>query len=532
MNSSFARRLVLVTTLEILAVLWGLVIVGSLLAFGAYVGTVRSEQAATLDRVTDAMTTPASQRDARIAAKDAASRYPRSSVVVLLVDAVRRVDVFQPVGHGNTPQIDVRKRGDPGGEPMPRGVLAQLLVGLAFVFGLTIAHAHLGSIDILVKPNVAVLVGVVDGYLPEIFVTLALSVALAIALSRVLTRQVLRPLVDVTEALERFAAGDLTPQPIVADRRKSLGTLAVAYNGAIAQMERAFGERDRANARMRQFVADAGHQLRTPLTVVRGFIGILRKGELRTPEDRARILETMNRQSQIMASLIDKLMLLDRWDSGPLRAETTEAIDVGRLVEDVVTPIADLAPVRVVRIDAASGPLAIIDPSDLTHAITNIVDNALKYTAGAIDVAVRARANRVEISICDEGPGMSADEVAHAFDRFYRGARRDVDGSGLGLSIARRAVERAGGTLALASDRAAGSRFTLSLPVAPDQPPLRLTKTSVANPSAKPAVTIDVAATVTPPIFLSTDHNSPITNTSAPIAVARNSTESVGDANR
>jgi len=463
MKSAFARRLFLVTALEISVVLGVLVLAGALLAFGADIDAVRGEQAATLERVSDAIDIPAARRDARLAAPLAASRYPRSSVVVVLVDDERRVDVFQPAKRSVAPQIDVRKRGDAGGEPAAHGVFGRLVLGVATVFGLTVVRAHIGRIDIVVKANEATLVGVVRSYLPEFAVALAVAFAISFILARTLTRQVLRPLVDVTEALERFASGDLSPQPIAADARQSLGTLAVAYNGAIAQMERAFGERDRANALMRQFVADAGHQLRTPLTVVRGFIAILRKGELRTPEDRERILETMNRQSQIMGSLIDKLMLLDRWDTDPVRTGPVETIDVGRLVEDVVTPIADTQPARRVRVDAPAGPLAAIDPSDLAHAITNIVDNALKYTDGAIDVDVRSERGRVVVVISDEGPGMNADEVAHAFDRFYRGARREIDGSGLGLSIARRALERAGGTLELVSDPLTGSRFTLTL---------------------------------------------------------------------
>jgi signal transduction histidine kinase len=165
-----------------------------------------------------------------------------------------------------------------------------------------------------------------------------------------------------------------------------------------------------------------------------------------------------------MASLIEKLMLLDRWDAVPDRASPPEAIDVGRLVEDVVTPIADTQPARVVRIDAPAGPLAAIDPIDFTHALTNIVDNALKYTTGAIDVSVGGRDGAVVVTVADEGPGMTPDEVAHAFDRFFRGTRRDVDGSGLGLAIARRALERAGGSIAVESDVERGTRFTLTLP--------------------------------------------------------------------
>ena len=444
---------------------------GTLFALNAYVATIRTEQAATLDRVTASIETAAARRDASVAAVDAASRYPRNSVVVILVDAERRVDVYQPALRTAPVHTDVRKRGEPAGEPVATGLFARLVLGVATVFGLTIDRAHVGSIDVVVKSNDVMLVNVVRDAVPGFLLALLVALALSFVLARAITRQVLRPLVDVTTALERFASGDLSPQPIVADARESLGTLAVAYNGAIAQMERAFAERDRANARMRQFVADAGHQLRTPLTVMRGFIAILRKGELRTPADRDRILETMNRQSQIMASLIEKLMLLDRWDTAPDRSMPPEAIDIGRLVEDVITPIADTQPARTVRIDAPAGPLAAIDPSDLTHALTNIVDNALKYTTGAIDVSVRAANDRVIVEIADEGPGMTRDEVAHAFERFFRGTRRDVDGSGLGLSIARRALERAGGTLALESNPERGSRFTLVLPAAPRQAP-------------------------------------------------------------
>jgi two-component system OmpR family sensor kinase len=462
-KSSFGRRLFLVTALEISVVLGILVVAGMLFAFNAYIGTIRAEQSATLERVTAGLVTPATMHDARAAGAFAASRYPRSSVSVLLIDAERRVIVFTPL-NAVAPTIKVSRRGDVSGEPTAQGTFAQLVRGLSTVFGLSLERAHVGSIDIYVRANEVVLVKTVRDGVPAFLVALLVALAIAFALARVLTRQVLRPLVDVTDALERFAAGDLTPQPIVANARESLGSLAVAYNGAIAQMERAFGERDRANARIRQFVADAGHQLRTPLTVMRGFIAILRKGELRTPADRDRILETMYRQSQIMASLIEKLMLLDRWDAAPENTSPPEAIDIGRLVGDVVTPIADTQPTRTVRIDAPAGPLAAIDPSDLTHALTNIVDNALKYTTGAIDVSVRRAGSSVVIEVADEGPGMSPDEVRQAFERFYRGPRRDIDGSGLGLSIARRALERAGGKLELVSDPERGSRFTLTLP--------------------------------------------------------------------
>ncbi len=171
----------------------------------------------------------------------------------------------------------------------------------------------------------------------------------------------------------------------------------------------------------------------------------------------------MNRQSAVMASLIDKLMLLDRWERGP-DASATEPIDVARLVEDVVTPIAEANPARDVAISAPPGPLAAIDPSDLTYALTNLLDNALKYTRGPVRVAVRPENGSVVVDVQDAGPGIPPAEVPHVFDRFYRGVRRDVDGSGLGLSIAKRAVERAGGSLDVVTDVRSGSTFTIRLP--------------------------------------------------------------------
>ncbi len=343
-------------------------------------------------------------------------------------------------------------------------------MGLATTFGLRPARAHVGAIDVIVKPSDTALAATVASWIPGFLAALALAMTLGIVLARALTLQVLRPLVDVTTALERFASGEVSAQTIAADPRAEFGSLAVAYNAAIAQMERAFGERDRANAAMRQFINDAGHQLRTPLTVVRGFIAILRKGDLRSPEDRDRILDTMNRQSQLMGSLIEKLMLLDSWQDEARRA-ASEPIEVAQLVEDVVLPIAEAQPGRRVQLDAASVGLASIDPIDFTYALTNVVDNALKYTRGSIDVSVRRAGDRIEIAVADEGPGMNANEASHAFDRFYRGPRRDVDGSGLGLAIARRAIERAGGSLELESAPEKGSRLTIVLPASAQERP-------------------------------------------------------------
>ena len=462
MMPRIGRRLLLVATVEVAVILGALIIALAVFAFSSYVGSIGADIRATVVQVHDEVPEGTTMNAVEMA-RSVANRYLRGDVFIVFFDGTRRVTLYRSPRPDTPPVMTVHNRGDLSGDPHATGPLALPIVGLATAFGLQPARSHIGGVDVIVRANEAVLGSAVGRFILPLWVALIFVLLVAYAIARILTQQMVRPLLDVTAALERFASGDLTPQTIGADPRKEFGRLAVAYNGAIAQMERAFAERERANASMRQFIADAGHQLRTPLTVIRGFVGILLRGELRAPADRERILETMSQQTQIMGSLIEKLMLLEQWESVG-ESGRAEPIDVGQLVNDVATPIAEANGGRVLEIDAHPGPLAAIDPGDLTHAVTNLVDNALKYTHGAIKVGVHAEDGRVAVDVIDEGPGIDATTAAHVFDRFYRGDQRDVPGSGLGLAIAKRAIERAGGTLTLDSLPSRGSRFTITLP--------------------------------------------------------------------
>ncbi len=172
----------------------------------------------------------------------------------------------------------------------------------------------------------------------------------------------------------------------------------------------------------------------------------------------------MNDQSKIMASLIDKLILLERWES-PHATPPAVPIDVGTFVADLVTPIADAHPERRFAISTRGGILAKIDPTELGYVVTNLADNAVKYGLGEIAVKVRSEDSRAVIEVADEGPGIPSTDAGRVFDRFYRGTQRDVPGSGLGLAIVKRAVERAHGTIDLNSGPN-GSRFVVHLPAA------------------------------------------------------------------
>jgi signal transduction histidine kinase len=447
---------------EISLVLAGAIVLGSLLAFGYYVRTLSTELRGTMTQLV-AMLSTSPPDDARAAGAFAATRFLQSGTEVVFLDAASRVTVFREHRADLQSTIDVRRRGDLSGDPSATGPLSPIVLGLATAFGLQPLHAQVGNLYLIVKANDAAIVAAVRPPMGLLLAAIAIAIVLGGLISRALTRQAMRPLDDVTAALGRFASGDLTPQPIDADDRHALASLATAYNGAIAQMQRAFAQRDRANASMRQFIGDAGHQLRTPLTVLRGFIAILRRHYPETLADREHILDTMNRQSQIMGMLIDKLILLERWEAADESA-APEPIDLGILVSDLLTAIADAHPQRAVSVEAGSGILCAIDPIEFGYVVNNVTDNALKYATGRISVTVRSDAEWAAVEVADEGPGIAPEDAVHVFDRFYRGSRRDIEGSGLGLAIAKAAVERARGTISLTTDPNAGSRFTVRLP--------------------------------------------------------------------
>jgi two-component system OmpR family sensor kinase len=463
MTTRLARRIQTLAAVETSLVLVAVLVAGALLAFGFYIRTLSNELSGTMAQL-QASLAHKSVANARDAGDFAASLLLGTGSEIVFLDANTRVTVYRLHRTDARPTVTEHLRGDLSGDPRASGPLARVALGLATAFGLQSLFAHVGNLYIIVKSNDATLVATVRAFTLPLAIALIVAIACGTLIARVLTRQVVRPLDDVTAALQRFASGDLTPQLIAADERHELGGLAVAYNGAIEQMERAFAGRDRANASMRQFIADAGHQLRTPLTVVQGFIAILRRGGFESPSDREHILDTMNDQSRIMGSLIDKLILLERWES-PEASASVAPIDVGTLVADLVAPIADAHPERRFALTAPSGILAAIDPTELGYVVTNLTDNAVKYGEGEIEVRVAARDSAAVIEVADHGPGIPSTDATRVFDRFYRGAQRDVAGSGLGLAIVKRAVERARGSISLESSPS-GSRFTVKLPLA------------------------------------------------------------------
>ncbi|HEX3368747.1 MAG TPA: HAMP domain-containing sensor histidine kinase [Candidatus Cybelea sp.] len=273
----------------------------------------------------------------------------------------------------------------------------------------------------------------------------------------------LDPLLRTTAALNRFGEGDFTPATVSTTGTSEVGELVQAYNRAVAQITRALDERAKASAEMRQFVADAGHQLRTPLTVVMGYLSAM---AARGPSSEGDAVLAMLGQSRRMKTLIDELILLARLEDVAPIGETV--FDLNDVVRDVPLGFSFQDQQRLhLELAGAAAPVRAA-PTELREALTAVVDNALKYGGHRpITIRVRRDDGLVEITVSDDGPGFSQADLSSAFDRFYRGAASEgIVGTGLGLSIAAKAVQRAGGAIELRNQDSAGAACIIRLPTA------------------------------------------------------------------
>ena len=378
----------------------------------------------------------------------------------------RPIHLDMPGGPDGPPPNLFYMHGGPGGPPPPgfdRG--EPLPLGLSWLFHVRPRHVPVdgGMVVVFVDPRP--LARTISSFWIAMVPIGILSILAAWLLGRYITGQALRPLVETTAALRQFAEGDFTPRAIVSSDRNEIGELVTAYNGAAQQVTRAFEERRFAELQMRQFVADAGHELRTPLTVIMGFVDVLRRrgasGDVATAN---RIFDTMTLESRRMRALIDKLIVLARLEAP--EETPTEEVALGDLAARVVAALGALDPEHRLVLNVASDAIVTGDADELREAVANIVENALKYAPrSVVEVEVSTDTSRAYVSVTDHGEGLSAEEVSRVFDRFYRGRQRgESEGFGLGLAIAKRAVERAGGDVRVESTPGQGTRFTIALP--------------------------------------------------------------------
>jgi signal transduction histidine kinase len=271
------------------------------------------------------------------------------------------------------------------------------------------------------------------------------------------------PIKRLTTAMAEIGSDQLNRR-IPTTRTDEVGKLAAAFNAMLARLEEAF-------ARERQFIADASHELKTPLTVINANAQLLKRWGNDEPKVRDESLDAIITESQQLAGMVSGMLTLAKADSGDQIPK--EPLSVNRLVEEVVAHARPRADRKSLVLEAhLPEPRAIVigDASLLRQLLNNLIDNAIKFTeSGRIDVTVIPTLQTVAVDVADTGIGITGDTAERLFDRFFRSDEshsRTIEGTGLGLAIVRSIARIHGGTVTAAPRPGGGSIFHLILPAA------------------------------------------------------------------
>lgn len=292
-----------------------------------------------------------------------------------------------------------------------------------------------------------------------------------------LVRLGLRPLRDMETTAESIAAGNLTERVPGENESTEVGRLARTLNVMLSRIEAAFKARVESERRLqaseqqlRQFVADASHELRTPIAAISAYAELFERGASDQKEDLERLLGGIRTETGRMERLVADLLLLARLDEG--RPIEQRSVDLVALCAEAVQTAATVGPEWPVRFEA-SAPVEIIgDAAKLRQVIDNLLGNVRAHTPPGTPARVRVErtGDEVTVSVSDDGPGMDAEETRHVFERFHRvdpSRSRTHGGAGLGLSIVSAIVAAHHGTVTAASQLGAGAVFTVRLPIVP-----------------------------------------------------------------
>ncbi len=289
----------------------------------------------------------------------------------------------------------------------------------------------------------------------------AIAAALSALAARALSRWLGSRLGGLSVAARQLAEGDLAARAR-ADGNDEIAELARTFNGMADQLQD-------TQMREQEFLMSVGHDLRTPLTTIGGYAEALNEGELDEEETR-RIAGVLTRETDRLRRLVGDLMLLARLEAREFDLRP-EPVDVGAHLTEIAESFRKRAEDSRIRLDVQVDEtgLFVTDPDRLAQIVTNLTENALRYTpeAGRVTVAISARDNVVELAVTDTGAGIDEDDLPRVFEKFYvaRKYRRvRPEGSGLGLTIVKQLVDAMGGTITVESVPGTGTRFMVSIP--------------------------------------------------------------------
>lgn len=302
-----------------------------------------------------------------------------------------------------------------------------------------------------------------------LFALLAGSVLTLISL-----RKALMPLHQMIAAVEQTNAENLTEQ-LPAMQQQELDQLAAAYNDMLARLETAFESERMTSERMRQFIADASHELRTPITSIHGFIEVLQRGAMKQPKQLELSLKAMEQESTRMKTLVESLLQLAKLDQPDHEQmlDDFQRLQLPPLIKGMLLQLELMAGKRKITLEYNGSERYEIwgSPHGIKQILLNLISNAIQHTDsehGLIAIRLLQRGSLVMLAVSDNGTGIAKEHQQQLFERFFRidkARTRAAGGAGLGLSITKRLVEAHQAHIEVESELGSGSTFTISFPL-------------------------------------------------------------------
>lgn len=392
----------------------------------------------------------------------------KNGAYILLVDGagniVRQLVPLQPQ---TLPSVEVT----PG--TLPQGITSSThgkftttdgKVFLYSAYPLTRQSGQLNRVEtmVLAMPRPGT-ISVLLAFIWPLLIATGVALVVSLLIAVLLARSVYRPLTTVTKAAQQLSRGDFS-QRIQSKGPREIRELAESFNRMTEDVEQ-------AQLRLRHFVADVSHELRSPLTSIQGFAQALLDGTASDDATKLKAAQIINEESQRLKHQVDELLELSRMQSNRTRF-LKEPVKIKEVLEHSIELYAVQAKQKMVTIELKTEPgLIVLGDSDrLEQVFNNLIDNAIKNSpaGGKVNILSRlVKGSLVQTVVSDDGPGIPADQLPHVFERFYQvtGVRTGV---GLGLAITREIVVAHDGTIEVSSAPGEGARFAVSLPLKAD----------------------------------------------------------------
>jgi signal transduction histidine kinase len=321
-----------------------------------------------------------------------------------------------------------------------------------------------GALNVQVGESLAIYDDTVTRVRVLLAVVLVLAAIVVVAGSVAIASSALDPIGRLSAAMGEIRSDRLSRRLGWSNRKDELGSLAQSFDAMLDRLEDGF-------ARERQFISDASHELKTPLTVINANAQMLQRWGDRDPEIRADSLKAIGDESASLASMVNGMLLLAKAESGD--DIPREPVELGYIVADATRHAQPRAEEKGLALNfeqppEGDGPMVLGDPNLLRQLFTNLIDNAIKFTeSGAVDVTLASKGDQAVVEVLDTGAGIDAEVLERVFDRFFRAdasRNRAIPGTGLGLAIVRSIARVHGGTVSAERRPGGGSVFRVTLP--------------------------------------------------------------------